>query len=233
MNYLDIANSNLLYLMSALIILCVSIICVRFIHLSMQRAKELGIDKKIVHSTLRSSAIFSIAPSLPIIIALLAMMGVLGKPFSWLRLSIIGSFQYELLTANIGASAMGVESLSSPNYTAQVFSNSMWVMSIGIIWGMILCLFYLKTLHKKLDLAKKKDETAIAVLISSLYFGMISVFVGPPIVRGGLELYTLAFSALMFLLLTQLQKKLNFDALQDFTFTLSMISGMILAVILS
>ena len=39
----------------------------------------------------KSSALFSVVPSLPIIISYMILMPVLGKFFAWLRLSVIGS----------------------------------------------------------------------------------------------------------------------------------------------
>lgn len=229
MNYLDIANSSFVFLVCGIIIAYVLIICGLFMRKAWLRGLELGMSREIMMRTIKTSMTFSIAPSIPIVIALAAMVGVLGLPFPWLRLSIIGSFQYELMTAKIGASAMGIETLGGAGYTAQVFSNSMWIMSLGIIWGMIFCIFFLKKFSSRLLTAQKKDSTKVEIIITALYFGMLSVFVGPPIVSGGIQLYTLAVSALLMVVITQITRKMESAAAGDFAFTLSMVGGMVFA----
>lgn len=230
---MNITNSKLLYFLSFGVILSVLIICLIFLYISIKRAKELKIKKEIINSTIKSSFIFSIAPSLPIVIALMAITKLLGKPFSYMRLSIIGSFQYELMTAKIGANSMGIENLTASSFTNEVFLNSMWIMSLSIITGMILNVFYLKRFEKTLDKAKKKDQTKVTILITSLYFGMLSIFVGPPIVSGGITLYTLMFSAFCFLTLTFIEKKFKLKSLSDFSFTISMVLAMSFAAFIS
>lgn len=231
MNYLEIANSRFVFIVCGILVFSVIMVSFIFLFKAWKRGLEIGIKKEAMIRTIKNSITFSIAPSIPIVIALTAMVGVLGIPFPWLRLSIIGSFQYELMTAKIGASAMGVETLGSSGYTSQVFSNSMWIMSLGIIWGMLLCIFFLKKFSSTMENAQKKDSTKVEIIINALYFGMLSVFVGPPIVSGGVQLYTLLISALLLIVFTWLIKKFNLRTLSDFAFTFSMIGGMIFAVI--
>lgn len=229
MNYLDIANSGFVFLVCGILIFTVLVISALFLWKAWKRGQELGMSREIMLRTIKTSMTFSIAPSIPIVIALAAMVGVLGIPFPWMRLSIIGSFQYELMTANIGATAMGIEKLGGAGYTGQVFSNSMWVMSLGIIWGMIFCIFFLKRFSTSLESAQKKDSTKIQLIITALYFGMISVFVGPPIVSGGIQLFTLLVSAFLLFAITYIMRKMESTAAGDFAFTLSMVGGMIFA----
>jgi len=231
MNYLEIANSGFVFVVCGIMIISVISISCIFLLKAWKRGLELGMTKDIMLRTIKSSITFSIAPSIPIVIALTAMVGILGIPFPWMRLSIIGSFQYELMTAKIGASAMGIDTLGGAGYTAQVFSNSMWIMSLGIVWGIILCIFFLKKFSSTLESAQKKDSTKVEIIINALYFGMLSVFVGPPIVSGGIQLYTLAISAMLLIVLTKIIEKYKLKLLNDFAFTLSMIGGMVFAVI--
>ena len=61
----------------------------------------------------RSSAIFSIIPSLPIIVSYLLLVPALGRYFPWLRLSVVGSAVYETMVANMAAEAFGLESITA------------------------------------------------------------------------------------------------------------------------
>lgn len=229
MDYMTVANSPFIYIVSGLIVTYVVLLCVIYLRNGLKRARALGIGSDTLRRTIRTAATFSVAPSLPIVVALIAMMGIMGLPYPWMRLSIIGSFQYELTTAKIGASAMGVEQLSTAS-SPQVFANSIWIMSLGIIWGMLMSVLFMKKFSHGLDQAKKKDQTKLQLIITALYFGMLSVFVGPPIVQGGIGLLTLLVSAGLFFLLTKLLQHRPRSVWTDFIFTFSMVGGMIFAV---
>lgn len=233
MDYLSIANSNLLFIMVAAVIAVVFIQSVVFFIIAWKRGLALGMTKRKMFDAVRSSAIFSVVPSLPILIALVAMVPVLGIPFPWLRLGVIGSAPYELLAANIGAQSMGVQGLGQSGYTAQVFVNSMWIMSLGILWAPVLFLLFAKRLQRGMTNMKKNDSKWLEILIASLFFGMISVFIGQPIVSGGIQLATILTSAAIMFALTALVKKFEIGWLANFSLSIAMIASMALAIIYS
>lgn len=231
-NYDQISNSSIIYILASIVILFVLLQSVIFLRLSIRRAKDLKMDKKLIRDTIKSSAVFAIVPSLPIIISLISISPKLGLPFSWLRLSIIGSAAYEIIASDIGAKSMGVTS-GSGVYTSHVFANSMWVMSIGIIWGLVLCIFFLKRYQNKMQSLKEKDSSWASIMISALFFGMLSVFIGPPVAAGGLSLYVLLSSGIIMVILNYICKRFKVNWLVNFNLTLSMVGGMAMAVLLS
>jgi len=233
MDYLSIANSNLLFIMVAAVIAVVFIQSVVFFIIAWKRGLALGITKSKMLDAVRSSAIFSVVPSLPILLALVAMVPVLGIPFPWLRLGVIGSAPYELLAANIGAQSMGVQGLGQSGYTAQVFVNSMWIMSLGILWSPVIFLLFAKKLQRGMTNMKKNDSKWLEILIASLFFGMISVFIGQPIVSGGIQLATILTSAAIMFALTAVVKKFGIGWLANFSLSIAMIASMALAIIYS
>lgn len=231
MDYLKVANGSLLYFLAAVVIIFVIIQSIVFLKMAWKRGLEIGITRKKLIETVKSSAVFAIVPSIPIVIALIAISPVLGLPFSWMRLSVIGSQSYEIIAAEIGAKSMGVKSLADPNYTASVFANSMWVMSVGIIWGLVLCIFALRPYQNTIHKAGKKDKKWVEIMINALFFGMLSVFLGRPIVSGGISLSVLIFSALVMILISKLSDLLQRQWIKDFAISVSMIAGMAFAVI--
>ncbi len=233
MDYLSIANSNLLFIMVTAVIAVVFIQSIVFFVIAWKRGIALGMSKKKMIDAVRSSAIFSVVPSLPILLALVAMVPVLGIPFPWLRLGVIGSAPYELLAANIGAQSMGVQGLGQSGYTAQVFVNSMWIMSLGILWSPVIFLLFAKRLQKGMSNMKKNDSKWLEILIASLFFGMISVFIGQPVVNGGVQLGTILSSAAIMFALTAAVKKFKIDWLANFSLSISMIASMALAIFYS
>ena len=231
MDYLDVANSGLIYILGSILIAFVLFQSFLFLYKAYKRGKEIGVSTKKMKQAIKSSITFSIVPSIPIVIALIAMVPKLGIPFPWIRLSIIGSMQYELIAAETGAKAMGLEGLNSALFSAQAFANVMWIMSIGIIWGLLTCILFLKKIEKSIQKQQKKDNTWLTILISSLFFGMISVFIGPVITSGGIPLLTMISSAAIMLVLSFLVEHYNIKWLKNFALSLSMIVGMALAIL--
>ncbi|MFA9398031.1 MAG: DUF5058 family protein [Clostridiaceae bacterium] len=230
-NYLQVANSNLLYVLAGFMIIFVMVQSVIFLRLAWRRGIEIGLTKEKMLKTVKSSAVFAIVPSIPIVISLIAITPVLGTPFSWMRLSIIGSNSYELIAADIGAKSMGVKSLGASGYTPVVFANSMWVMSIGIIWGLLACVIFLKRYQHKMTDLREKDSRWSEIMVNALFFGMLSVFLGKPVTEGGMQLLVLISSGVVMIILTYIAKIFKAKWLNDFALSLSMVAGMALAIL--
>jgi hypothetical protein len=194
---------------------------------------KIDMDKGKMVNAIKSSAVFSIVPSLPIILSLIAMVPVLGLPFPWLRLSVIGSAPYELMAADIGAKSMGIKGLGAAGYTDKVFANSLWIMTVGILWGLMIVIFFLKRFQKGMNKIKKKDSKWLEIMISALYFGMLCTFIGQPVVEGGVALLTLISSAAIMAILGILIKKFKMNWLTNFALSISMVGAMLLAIVFS
>lgn len=106
--HLTIANSPLMFVLCSIVILFVVVQAVLFMRRAWKHGTEIGLDKGIMKSTVTGSALFSIVPSIPILIILVMLMSVLGNYFPWLRLSVIGSSSYENVAANIAARSFGL-----------------------------------------------------------------------------------------------------------------------------
>ena len=128
--YLEIANHPAMYLGVALLLGIVLWQSAVYIRRALKRAGELGIAKDRLRHAVRVAALTSIVPSIAIVVALLTLAPVLGLPFSWARLSIIGSLSYELMAAEIGAAASGA-ALGGAGYGAGSFLTSVCVMTVG------------------------------------------------------------------------------------------------------
>ncbi len=123
MDYMKVANGQILFFLCAVVIIFVITQSIVFLKMAWKRGgMEIGLGKEKMMEAVKTSAVFAIVPSIPIVIALIAISPVLGLPFSWMRLSVIGSQSYEIIAAEIGAKSMGgILSLTDPGYTAEVF----------------------------------------------------------------------------------------------------------------
>ena len=152
----DVMNSWWMFLLGAIVVVFVLGSSVFFIIKAFKDAKELNMDKKLLKQVIINSVIFTLLPSISILIGIIALSGKIGIPLPWIRLSVIGALQYE------GTAALSV--LKEYNVT-QVLNNEMFVtiafvMTLGIIVGPLFCLFGYEIYDKKV-LSKAKAETPI------------------------------------------------------------------------
>lgn len=232
-NYLDIANSSYFYLWGALILVVIAIQAVLFIRLAWREGQRIGLTHQRMLKGLRAGMTAAVIPSIPIVIILIAMSAVLGVPFPWIRLSVIGSGPYELLAAGIGAEAMGVEGLGGSGYTAGVFANSVWVMTIGAMWSGLIVFFFLKKIKKQYAKIETRDPGWMKIITGAAFFGVICVFLARPITAGGLPLVTVIIGAVLMTACALLIKFLNIKWLREFALPISMIGAMAGAVLFS
>lgn len=85
MGYFDVANSPLLYVLVAAGVLYIVGLSAVFLRKSWRRCLELGISKEKLSAVARSSAVFTIVPSVSIVIGLFTLSTVLGIPWPWYR----------------------------------------------------------------------------------------------------------------------------------------------------
>ena len=142
--YLSSVNAGFLYLVVAVVLTFITIMCVVFLIKSYRAGIKIGMDKEILKKTIISSATFTLLPSISILLGVVALSGTLGVPFSWLRLSVIGSLQYELNVAAIAAESIGLSSLALSELSTGAFVTIALVMSVGILGGLFYTLFFLK-----------------------------------------------------------------------------------------
>ena len=132
-------NDSFLYILSGIIVLFVVAQSAFFLIKAVRRARQLSISGATIRKTVLSSALFSIAPAVSILVGVITLSKFIGLPFPWLRLSVLGAVTYELPAATIAANTMGAsvkETITNP----QVFSTIAWTMTLGIISGIVLVL---------------------------------------------------------------------------------------------
>ena len=130
-------NSPVLFIIFGIIIAAVLGQSVFFLVRAMKRAKELGIETGTVKKTISSSAIFTIAPAIAVLVGVIALSKSLGIALPWFRLSVIGSITYETVAASNALTAFGIgaeETITDPS----VYVTVLWVMTLGILPSLIL-----------------------------------------------------------------------------------------------
>ena len=183
--YLSQVNAGPLYLIVALVLTYITVMCLVFLIKSYRAGLKIGMDKKVLKKTILSSATFTLLPSISILLGVVALSGTLGVPLSWLRLSVIGALQYELNVAEIAAQSIGLTGLRLDEMNIGAFVTIVLVMTIGILGGIFCTIFFLKGYLKKLQKAPKKEETGEkkkpgfgAHATTAMFIGLCGTFVG-------------------------------------------------------
>lgn len=234
MSYFDIANAPLLYLLTAAGILYIVGLSAVFLRKSWKRCLELGISGEKLKAIARSSAVFTIVPSLSIVIGLFTLSTVLGVPWPWYRLSVVGSVSYELMAADMVASGMGYGSVGEMAAKAdyQVFGAVMFVMSICILTGIVVNIFAVEKIQKGMSSLKTKHGDKGTIINASFFLGIIAAFT-PLIFASGI-VYALTFliSMAVAAVCALCMKRFRLKWLGSFIMSISLIVSMSASVLL-
>lgn len=231
-SYSFIANSGWMAILCGIVIIFVMVQSALFFRAAWRRSEELGIDKEARKKIVKSSAVFSIVPSLPILISYVILMSALGRFFPWLRLSVIGSATYETMSANMAVTAAGYDSISSGNFTPDTYVMIMWAVTLGIMLSSLAVLI-LKRYDKKMQSLSSNNKRLGTMITSVMFLGMMATFSAPYIVdyKNITALVTIIVSAGSMFLLDKASKK--WKPLKEFSFAISMVAGMASACIAS
>ena len=233
LNYLEVANSNTMFFMCALVVLFVMLQAVLFIKVAWKRGTEIGIERPVMKKAMTNAALFSVIPSLPIVIMLMVLSVNLGQYFTWLRLSVVGSATYENMAADIVAKVSGLAGIADPGFDIPIFTMAMWVMSVGIIWGIVFNIFFMKSLDKFSKKAKESKSHFIPVLSGALFIGMLALMSAPYITntKNTTAIVSFISAAIAVLLCGKASKVSGIKMIDEFSLPISLIIGMASAIV--
>ncbi|MBR6314250.1 MAG: DUF5058 family protein [Clostridia bacterium] len=226
-----------------------------FLLRAIKRGKQIGLTSETIKNTISSSALFSIAPAISIAVTVLVLSVALGYVLPWIRLSVIGAIQYEVPAAEAAIDAAGLSGgigrdISDP----KTFTAIAWVMSLGCILPLILIPIILKKVQKKVSGTVNKNAKWADLMSAAAFIGLISAFLGRGIAgigevqitesgekinavigdgAGVLSITAIISSIVFMLLLTLLNKKLQWKWLEAFSMPFAMLLSIGVIVLLN
>ena len=228
-----VSSSMVLYGLVAVGLLYVIFFCIMFMKKAYARCLELGISSEKVKGVVKSSVVFSIVPSFAIVVGFISLAAALGVPWSWWRLSIIGSVSYELMAADMAAKGVGYANLSEMAIAndPMVFGAIMIIMSLGIMGGMVFLIFAGKKYTTGIAKSREvSEENPWGVVMSgSFMLTMVAVFLPVMVFTDAPGAATLATSAVITVLLSKLAKKAPW--LNNFILAITLIVSMLISVV--
>lgn len=223
MSFREISNSNLLFIMVGISIAVIMAIILFYTIVSYKESLKLGISKAELNKVIKSSMVFSVVPSLAIVTGLVTLVAVIGIPYGWFRLSVVGSLAYELMASNLALDAMGLD-LASADGVA--FGTMMWAMCIPITATIILNIFLVKPVHMKTAVSTGGDEKWSALSQTCFMTSLIIALAVPMFCGSWVGLLTFLVSAISGVIITVIAGKTRATWLNEFTLALSLIIAM-------
>ena len=133
--------------------------------------------RDVLKKTIVSAAIFTIAPAVAILVGVISLSKSLGIALPWLRLSVIGSLSYETVAAGAALEALGLGTditlTNASDYVTVAF-----VMTFGILIGLILVPLLTKKIQSGMVRMETKDKRWGEIFGNAMFLGMISAFLG-------------------------------------------------------
>ena len=232
-------NHPILFVLVALIIAVVLGQSVYFLVRALRRARELGISRETVRKTVSSSAVFTVAPAVSILVSVVALSKSLGVALPWLRLSVIGSMSYEVVASQNVLKAANVPDgtvITDPS----VFLSVVWVMTLSIAAGLVLVPFMTKSIQSGMTKMGMKDKRWGELFNNAMFLGMISAFLGfvfcdiGQLTTGNtaclIPVLVMVTSALLMAVCGLLATRCGIRWLTDYALPLSLVGGMAAAV---
>ena len=189
-----------------------------------KRALELGITKQEISDIIKSSLIFSIVPSLSIVIGLVALAASLGTVWAWWRLSVIGSLSYESQIASSLAAALQYANTTEMvnNASGREFGVIMILMSIGMLSGFLILIPAGKKLMTSVDKTKGGNGWSGCFMLT-----LLAVYVPVLLISDTIQALVMITGLIVAIGLGIFAKKPGWGWLNNFIMAGSMIVGMV------
>jgi hypothetical protein len=223
MSFREVSESSLLYACVIIGIILIASFAVYYLILCYRHAVKLGVDRGIIKNIIKSSISFAIIPSVAIVVGLVSLAAVIGIPYSWFRLSVIGSVAYELMASNMALDALGTDVTTADGYA---FGLMMWAMCLGMTVGIVFNIFFVKKIHMGTLSIGKGDAKWGALSQTVFMTTLITVLVVPMLISDLPTLMTFITSGVIAILITMLSKTFSIKWLESFTLAFSLLGAM-------
>ena len=90
----DFKKDGFMLTLALVVVAFVIVQAMFFLVRAIKRARQLGIEKSTIKSTIVSSGLFTVAPAIGIVATVLTLAAGLGYVLPWIRLTVIGNISY-------------------------------------------------------------------------------------------------------------------------------------------
>lgn len=244
-------DSPLMFGLYGVVLAFVVALSLFYIILSVKRAKKLGMDMGKIKKVISTSISFSILPAIGIALGVVTLVGSLGVAFPSIRLSVIGSLQYETQMADGAATALAgsLQGLMERGMSAKDLVTISTVMTVAIMSGPILVLVFYRRLQPKFGTLMGKNASVgkqsvnlgelifqvcfIGLVLGYLAMSITSVATGATYVDSYFNFIAIVVATLIMYICDLLITKLKWQWLDSFATPISMLIAMFVVALIS
>ena len=244
-------DNGLMYGLYGGVIAIVAAMSVYYIVTAIRRAKALGMDMGKIKKVITTSVSFSILPAIGIGVGMVALIGSIGIALPAIRLSVIGSLQYETMMANGAAAALSgsLEKFLASDIFPKDYVTIATVMTIPIITGPLVVLLGYKRFQPKVAMLSSKGVKTTRggmnigeMLFQVVFIGMILGYLADAVsilaadasyIDAYFNFIALVIAALCMYVFELLINKLKWKWLDSFSTAFSMLIAMAVVAVIS
>lgn len=223
MTFAEAANSRVVWVLVVAMMAFVMTVAVIFFRRAWIRAQELGFTKAELGAVVKATVSYSLVPSVAILIGLFGIAALVGLPWGWYRLSVLGSVSYEIMAADTALKAMGT---SIDQASAGDFVLVASVMSLCITGGLVTSALFARKLQSGAMKLKEGDRRWGALGNSTFMLTIMVVLLVPMLLAGGVGLLTWATSVVITVILALVMKATGARWLNEFILAIALVGAM-------
>lgn len=236
MSFLEAANSRFVYYVVLAVLLVVVMILLNFLRLALKQAKALNISNQQIATAVKTTLTVSIGPALSVLVPFLALMAVLGVPWSWLRLSVIGSAPMEMILADMSLTGAGFQNLGAEK-SMEGFCICALTIAFTCSPQMLFNLLFTKSYTTIIEKARRSRYADVTnVIVGALYVGVMcnlsmGVFVNNLPARNFVPVASFLTALAIAVTGDVVMEKYKLRKLREYSFAIYIVLGMLSAIL--
>jgi len=234
MDYLQISNQPIMWVLCSITVLVSVVQTVLFIRLAKKATKDIKLNPDIPAKAFRIGFVSAIGPAAGVFIVMVGLMAAIGGPMSWLRLSIIGAAATELAAATNGATAAGV-ALGGEGYTLTILAVSWFAMALNGAGWLICTGLFTPSLEKLRDKLSGGDMGWLGMMSAACSIGIFGYLNANSMVKGLKVNYKISIVVIVSAISMMFISKVivpKCKKLAEYSLGIAMVIGIIVGVIL-
>ncbi|MDO4786424.1 MAG: DUF5058 family protein [Fretibacterium sp.] len=229
-NYLEIANDFWLWLATGAAVAVVFLQAFLFARKAYDTGLELGLSREQMNDAIKSSAITSLGPSFVVLSSMIALLVSVGGPMAWMRLSFIGSAQFEMMAMNFGTQAVGVTVGQDP-MTLMAFASAVWTMTLGSIGWIVFATLSADKMDRIQQKFSGNDTALMGVVATAAVLAAFGANSATHLVALNKNTVACVAGGLIMLILSPIADKKNIKWLREWALFFALMGGMLTAVL--
>lgn len=228
MTGMELANSPIVWLFAASIIVLVIFQAIKFLALSRKAASDIGLSEKDINRAIKTGIITAIGPSVGIIIVAVSLISLIGNPLTMMRIGVIGSAPIESMGAQLSAETAGI-SLTGEGFTPELFNLIVWTLCIGGAGWMIFSFFatpYLSKIQTKIT-ETSKGEYLLGIIASGAMIAVFGSLIGGEMLKGAPYIFTGVVAIVSSLIINYISDRKGINWLKEWSLGFSILISLV------